>query len=295
MALGEFAALSKLLPISVLLLLSCVVLAEDRLPASTQARLTVLAHIESLTQSDLSALVPRAGSGDPEAEYLLAIVYQEGRLVPRDLAAARKWMLKSAEQGYVPAQEGMGEILMNFGHDGAMPDYADAERWLRLAAMQGDADAQLWLGIGYERASFGVTDYREALRWLRKAAEQGHPNAQFCLGQMYEYGEGVPENDSVAASWYRKAADHSPYLGGVWEAEVQLAYMYRDGRLPEDNVQAYMWFSIVGGENDMKRVAGRMSKAQIVQSQQMAEDWIKQHTWKRPRNVATSPKPAVVR
>ncbi len=48
---------------------------------------------------------------------------------------------------------------------------------------------------------------------------------------MYEDGEGVPESDWLAASWYGKAADYSRYLGGAWEAEVQLSYMYRDGRL----------------------------------------------------------------
>jgi TPR repeat protein len=59
---------------------------------------------------------------------------------------------------------------------------------------------------------------------------------------MYEEGKDVPESDSLAASWYRKAADHfSDHVGGVWEAEVQLAYLYRDGRLPQDYVQAYMW------------------------------------------------------
>jgi len=100
---------------------------------------------------------------------------------------------------------------------------------------------------------------------------------------MYEDGEGVPESGSLAASWYRKAADHSAtYLGGVWEAEVQLSYMYRDGRLPEDNVQAYMWFAIVGGDGDMKRVARHMTKEQILQAQRMAEDWSQQHTLQRP-------------
>jgi TPR repeat protein len=158
--------------------------------------------------------------------------------------------------------------------------------------MQEDADAQLWLGVGYERGWFGITDYRAAIEWLRKAAEQGQPTAQFCLGQMYEDGEGVPESDSLAADWYRKAADHSPsYLGGVWEAEVQLSYMYRDGRLPEDNVQAYMWFAIVGGDDDMKQVARHMTKPQILHAQRMAENWIKQHTLQRPENVLTSSKP----
>jgi len=273
--------------------LSGVLSAQDRLPSSTQQILATQAHLEALTQSDLSRLVAEAESGDRKAEYLLALVYQEDRLVPRDLAVARKWMLRAAEQGYVPAQTGMGEMLISGRNKGVIPDYADADRWLRMSATRGDADAQLWLGVGYERGWFGVTDYREALKWLRKAAEQGQPAAQFSLGQMYEDGEGVPESDSLAASWYRKAADHSPaYLGGVWEAEVQLSYMYRDGRLPEDNVQAYMWFAVVGGDDDMERVARHMTREQILRAQRMAEDWIKQHTLQRPVNVATSPKPS---
>ena len=289
--------MNKLLPISAVLLLSAgAVLAQDQLPASTQARLATAAHVELLGPSDLPRLVYKAQSGDRKAEHLLALVYEEGRLVPKDLAAARTWMLKSAEQGYLPAQDGMGEMyLNNIPHLGPIPEYGDAERWLRLAATQGDADAQSWLGTAYQRGWFGTTDYREALTWLRKAAAQGQPDAQFSLGRMYEDGDGVPENDSLAATWYRKAADHVPeYLGGVWEAEVQLAYLYRDGRLPDDKVQAYMWFAIVGlsvvppTDDDMKRVAQHMTKRQIVQAQRMAADWIKRHPRQLPSEVATS-------
>jgi hypothetical protein len=184
----------------------------------------------------------------------------------------------------------MGAMYLNdIRHNGVIPDYADAERWLRLAAMQGDADAQLWLGNGYERGYFGTFDYGEALKWLRKAAAQGLPDAQFSLGQMYEEGEGVPESASVAASWYRKAADHFPEdVGGVWEAEGQLAQMYREGRLPKDYVEAYMWFAIVGSSvipndvDDMKWAARHMTKAQIGKAQRMAEDWIKRHRQRGP-------------
>jgi hypothetical protein len=60
--------LRKLLPISaVLLLLVGAVLAQDHLPASTEARLAALAHLEVLTQSDLSRL-SEAESGDRKAE-----------------------------------------------------------------------------------------------------------------------------------------------------------------------------------------------------------------------------------
>lgn len=275
------------LPISVVfLLLVGAVLAQDRLPASTQERLATAAHVEAMTLADFTRVMPKAQSGDREAQYAVAFIYLEGRLVPKDFATGQSWMLKSAEQGYVPAQAGMGEgYLAGITHNGVIPDHGDAERWLRLAATQGDADAQLWLGNGYERGYFGTFDYREALKWLRKAAAQGLPDAEFSLGQMYEEGEGVPESDAMAASWYRKAADHFPAeeLGGVWEAEIQLAQMYRDGRLPKDYVEAYMWFAIVGSavvppvDDDIKWAAQHMTKTQIAKAQLMAEDWTRRH------------------
>ena len=262
--------------------------AQQNLPKSTQEGLAASVRVEVLTPVDFKALLSQAQSSDREAQYLLGLIYERGLLVPRDFPATRSWMLKSAERGYAPAQGAMGEMyLINVRDNAPIRDYGDADRWLRLAATQDNADAQFWLGTGYERGWFGTTDYREALKWLRKAAAQGLPNAQFCLGQMYEEGKDVPESDSLAASWYRKAADHfSDHVGGVWEAEVQLAYLYRDGRLPQDYVQAYMWFAIVGSavvptdDDEMKWAAEHMTKAQIAQAQRMAEDWIKRHTAK---------------
>jgi TPR repeat protein len=294
-------ALHKVLPaFAIFYLFVSVALAQAPLPTSTQAQLATDARLEGMTLDDFTKVVSQAQAGQREAQYLVALAYEEGRLVTRDLAAAASWMLKSAEQEYVPAQAGMGKLyIAGVKDNGPIPHRGDAEKWFRLAAAQGDADAQFWLGTAYQRGWFGGFDDREAFQWLRKAAAQGLPNAQFSLGQMYEDGEGVPESDSLAASWYRKAADHSPaYLGGVWEAEVQLAYMYRDGRL-KDKVQTYMWFAIVGSsvdpptDDDMTQVARHMTRAQIVQAQRLAEDWIKRHPWQRQTNVATSPSPTL--
>jgi len=264
--------------------------AQQNLPKSTQELLAASARVEALSLGDFKTLLSQAQSGDREAQYLMGLIYERGLLVPRDFSATRSWILKSAEQGHVPSQGAMGQMyLMGVRDNGPIPDYADADRWLRLAATQGDADAQFWLGTGYERGWFGGTDYREALKWLRKAAAQGLPNAQYCLGQMYEEGKGVPESDFMAASWYRKAADHFPHsghVGGIWEAEVQLANLYRHGRLPKDDIEAYMWFAIVGSSvvpadgSDMRLAAQHMTKSQIAKAQRMADDWIKCHTAK---------------
>ena len=94
--------------------------------------------------------------------------------------------------------------------------------------------------------------------YWRQKGKRGSQNGDKALIAM-----STSKRIAYLGSWYRKAADHSPsYLGGVWEAEVQLSYMYRDGRLPEDNVQAYMWFAIVGGDGDIKQVARHMTKGQ---------------------------------
>ena len=41
-------------------------------------------------------------------------------------------------------------------------------------------------------------DAAEAVRWFRLAAEQGDALAQFDLGVMYATGGGVPQDDAAA-------------------------------------------------------------------------------------------------
>ena len=49
-------------------------------------------------------------------------------------------------------------------------------------------------------------DYAEAAKWYRKAAEQGNSDAQYSLGHMYQFGQGVRQNSRDAANWFLKAA-----------------------------------------------------------------------------------------
>jgi uncharacterized protein len=52
---------------------------------------------------------------------------------------------------------------------------SQGEQWLRWAAERGDAEAQLWLGVGYEQSWFENNDPQEALQWFKKAVEQVSP------------------------------------------------------------------------------------------------------------------------
>ncbi len=53
-------------------------------------------------------------------------------------------------------------------------------------------------------------DYAEAVKWYRKAAEQGNAGAQFNLGVMYDNGQGVPQDYVQAHMWYNLSAAGSP-------------------------------------------------------------------------------------
>lgn len=45
-------------------------------------------------------------------------------------------------------------------------------------------------------------DEAEAVRWYRKAADQGDVGAQLNLGVMYDNGQGVPKDEAEAYKWF---------------------------------------------------------------------------------------------
>ncbi len=59
----------------------------------------------------------------------------------------------------------------------------------------------------YARGQGVPQNYAEAVKWYRLAADQGNAFAQYNLGLMYANGEGVPQNYAEALKWYRLAAD----------------------------------------------------------------------------------------
>ena len=56
-------------------------------------------------------------------------------------------------------------------------------------------------------AAYDRGDYATAIRGFPVHAEQGNAAAQLKLGLMYAKGKGVPEDDAEAVKWFRKAAE----------------------------------------------------------------------------------------
>ena len=103
-------------------------------------------------------------------------------------------------------------------------DYATALQIFRQLADQGNAKAQIKLGVMYRKGLGVPQDYAAGVKWYRKAANQGMALAQTILGAMYTDGNAVTQDYGEAVKWYRKAADQ-----GNAVAQYNLGGMYDRG------------------------------------------------------------------
>ena len=95
-----------------------------------------------------------------------------------------------------------------------MQDKEEGEKWMKLSAEQGNADAQFTLGLmhlgelGETEDYPGETeDHKEAEKWIKLSAEQKNADAQCLLGDMYLEGMGVTEDYAEAIKWWKLAAE----------------------------------------------------------------------------------------
>ena len=73
-----------------------------------------------------------AEQGNALAQYYLGEMYEFGKGVPQNFAAALKWYRKAANQGNAKAQKALGEIYSQ--GKGVPKDYVQAHKWLNLYA-----------------------------------------------------------------------------------------------------------------------------------------------------------------
>ncbi len=111
-------------------------------------------------------------------------------------------------------------------------DEAEAVRWFRKAASQGNPGGQFNLGIMLANGLGEPRDPAEALIWYRKAAEQGSVDAQFNLGSMLGNGTGVTRDLVQAYAWFSLSSR------GGWPLAVQALAKAEQSLSPEEKTRA---------------------------------------------------------
>ena len=117
----------------------------------------------------------------------------------------------SASLPHVRAQQGDAEAQLQLGMryaegDGVIQSDKEAARWFALAAKQGLAEAQYQYGLALLHGRGVVQDYRSAFSWIERPARAGYAKAQFSLGELYRYGTGTAVDKARAYLWFNLAA-----------------------------------------------------------------------------------------
>lgn len=144
---------------------------------------------------------------------------------------------------------------------------------LHQRAAEGDAAAQLDLGLRYVTGTGIPPDESAALRWIGQAAAQGHAAAQFELGS---YSILEPHRDfERAAELLRQSA-----LQGFAPAQSSLAVLYWAGKgVPQDRIEAYAWLGLAAEQGERAALDGQpglqaeLSDVELQQAWQRAQQY----------------------
>ena len=149
-----------------------------------------------------------------------------------------------ADAGNARAQLMIGLRYLN--NEGGPARYAEAAKWLQLAATNGEALAQYRLGTLYAGGHGVPTDAAKALYWYEASAKAGNRKAMYNLAVAYTQGNGVTRNPTEAARWFSKAANM-----GLVDAQFDLAVLYERGNgVPQSLLDAYRWYAIAAKQGD---------------------------------------------
>ena len=193
-----------------------------------------------------------------ELDHTRLVDLGEQYLNKGDAERAVSCFKKSAEFGNAEAQRLLGDCY--FWGEGIREDTREAVKWYRLAAGQGNEEAQKelvycckYLGYCYFWGEGIREDKQEAVKWYRLAAGQGNAEAQRNLGDCYSWGEGIREDKQEAVKWYRLAAGQ-----GNEEAQKELVYcckylgycyFWGEG-IREDKQEAVKWYRLAAGQGN---------------------------------------------
>jgi uncharacterized protein len=143
-------------------------------------------------------------------------------------------------------------------------------------AAAGDAQSQYEMGILYLNGEGGAAkNYAEALKWLELAANGGHMDARYNLGVMYKTGLGALQNFELAFQWFELAAGQNHAEAQYNVALMHKMGM----SVPVDFVKAYTWANIGAVQGHIGAITLRdnllqaMTPQQVLDGQRASRDW----------------------
>lgn len=237
---------------------------------------------QAMTQERLEE---RAAKGEAEAQYQLALKYDNGRGVDVDKKKALDLYLKAAEQGHVKAQNNLAILYEKA--EGTHVNLERAEYWYLKAANGGYAGAQANLGLLYYQSN-PKKNLDKAIEWLVKAAEQDYRQAEYNLGYLYITDKNDPDN---SLKWYLRAAENgnvrAQYSAGTLlykkkEYGEALKWFQRPAEQGDKEAQNYLGVLYKNGQGTAQNYfeAGKWFKEAVKNGNQNTKDYLERQNKK---------------
>ena len=214
-----------------------------------------------------------AEGGDVTAQYNLALMYGQGAGIPQDNQESLRWLTKAANQNVIPAILDLAKLYMH-PPDSTAADVSRAVGYYEKAADLGSGLAAAILGSIFANGQEGKPDYVQAVKWYRKAADQGLAEGQFGLGVRYALGQGVPTDLEESRRLFTAAAEQ-----GHRGAQFDLGNLYEDGQgTPADRALAVHYYQLAAEQGMVKaqyRLGALLAKSDGSQSNRVsAYKWL---------------------
>ena len=156
--------------------------------------------------------------GEPNAQYLMGLLYRDGPLLIPDSRMAKHWLVQAAKQNLPAAQYALGKLLLSDVWE--VRDPVEGIRWLKQAAQNGNHFAAYRLGKEYLKGRIVAKNPNMAVPFLQQAAEQNNPYAQYLLGKLYLTGNGVSPDRELARQWLHLAESRGHTYAAFVQAQM---------------------------------------------------------------------------
>jgi TPR repeat protein len=217
-----------------------------------------------LSKEEIGIIASEAASGNVDAKYFFANYL--GSVNPTGSAESQTLTAEAARAGHPSAEF---DLCMT---ESLVQDKPPSMTSCMRAALDGNPNAQAWMGLALSLGMFGLKeDASAALDWYRMAAFQGDTIALSTVGDRYSSGTGVQKDDALAIHYWERAAsqDSTPAL-----RQLGRAYALGWG-VPVDLEKAKFYFTRASDFGDglsqyclglLYRAAGNFQSAYVMQT-----------------------------
>jgi len=198
-------------------------MAADRGDASAQQNVALVYFNAGRFAEAIRFYKRAAEQGLSDAQYSLAVCFEQGKGTEVDLAEAKRWYRKGVDRGEAQSRNNLAGLL------GAEGRHRESFELVKLSAQQGYAVSETNLGLCYEFGRGTSRNPEEARRCYASAAAKGCGNAAAALERIDAESAGLIPPRETPAAYLARLRHHAEDKNDP-EALTTLAGAYRAGK-----------------------------------------------------------------